>query len=255
VADQTGLESRLLELISDVQGLLDLDEFREGLILALQRAIPSDYVSLNEVGPDPGDAWYVVVPPVGEEVADTFAVYVHQNPLVQCYRRTQDARAFRFSDVATQEELHETDLYREVYAGLGVEYQMAFTLPHEPPRILAIALSRGDRDYTDAERELANRARPYLIQAYRNARDYRAAQRAAEAGGALYEGLRSRGLTDREAEVIRLVALGRSNSDAAAILSTSVRTVDKHVQNALAKLGVATRSQAAALAWDVIGTT
>ena len=52
---------------------------------------------------------------------------------------------------------------------MGVESQLAFTLPARPPLVIGIALSRGDEDFTDAEVALLGLARPHLIQAYRNA--------------------------------------------------------------------------------------
>ncbi|GII64167.1 helix-turn-helix transcriptional regulator [Sphaerisporangium krabiense] len=56
------------------------------------------------------------------------------------------------------------------------------------------------------------------------------------------------GLTPRETEVLRLVALGRSNRDIAGELFISAKTVSVHVSNILAKLGVSTRGEAAAAA-------
>jgi DNA-binding CsgD family transcriptional regulator/tetratricopeptide (TPR) repeat protein len=56
------------------------------------------------------------------------------------------------------------------------------------------------------------------------------------------------GLTPRELEVLRLVAAGRSNRDIADELFISVKTVSVHVSNILAKLGVASRGEAAAAA-------
>ncbi|MEU4718128.1 AAA family ATPase [Nonomuraea dietziae] len=55
-------------------------------------------------------------------------------------------------------------------------------------------------------------------------------------------------LTPRELEVLRLVALGRTNRDIAAELFISAKTVSVHVSNILAKLRVATRGEAAAAA-------
>jgi len=56
------------------------------------------------------------------------------------------------------------------------------------------------------------------------------------------------GLTDREISVLRLVALGKNNKEAAYDLSVSERTIRFHVGNILDKLGVATRSEALVLA-------
>jgi DNA-binding CsgD family transcriptional regulator/tetratricopeptide (TPR) repeat protein len=56
------------------------------------------------------------------------------------------------------------------------------------------------------------------------------------------------GLTDREREVLALVAAGRSNGQIAAALFISPKTASVHVSNILAKLGVAGRVEAAAVA-------
>jgi DNA-binding CsgD family transcriptional regulator len=51
-------------------------------------------------------------------------------------------------------------------------------------------------------------------------------------------------LTAREAEVLRQVALGRSNKEIAAELVVSVHTVERHVQNAYRKISVRNRAEA-----------
>ncbi len=56
------------------------------------------------------------------------------------------------------------------------------------------------------------------------------------------------GLTPRQLDVLNLVAEGMSNAEIAARLTLSPKTVDHHVSALLAKLGVATRGQAAAAA-------
>jgi len=59
-------------------------------------------------------------------------------------------------------------------------------------------------------------------------------------------GGRPDGLTGREAQVLRLLAAGKTNSEIAADLVVSVHTVERHLQNAYRKLGVRNRGQAAA---------
>jgi len=56
------------------------------------------------------------------------------------------------------------------------------------------------------------------------------------------------GLTQREVEVLRLVAAGKSNREIAEALIISLRTVANHVTNIFTKVGVANRTQAAAYA-------
>ncbi len=56
-------------------------------------------------------------------------------------------------------------------------------------------------------------------------------------------------LSERELEVLKLIAGGDSNEDIAATLVISEKTVKSHVSNVLAKLHVADRTQAAVYAW------
>jgi DNA-binding CsgD family transcriptional regulator len=60
----------------------------------------------------------------------------------------------------------------------------------------------------------------------------------------------SHGLTKRELEVLRHIAAGKSNKEVAAALVVSVRTVDRHVSNIFAKLGVSSRAAATAYAHE-----
>jgi DNA-binding CsgD family transcriptional regulator/tetratricopeptide (TPR) repeat protein len=59
------------------------------------------------------------------------------------------------------------------------------------------------------------------------------------------------GLTERQIEVVQLLARGLTNAEIAAQLVLSVRTVDSHVSAALDKLGCRTRKEAAARAADL----
>jgi DNA-binding CsgD family transcriptional regulator len=58
------------------------------------------------------------------------------------------------------------------------------------------------------------------------------------------------GLSARELEVLRLVAAGKTNHAIAAELFLSERTVERHVSNILTKLGVRSRTAAAAYAFE-----
>ena len=118
----------------------------------------------------------------------------------------------------------------------------------------------------DATHHAAN-TRLLLAQAYRSLGDEDAAQLELNAADAVFEqlgaepgrrhvaSLRGRGsnpggMTDREVEVLRLVAKGCTNRDVAAMLFISERTVHRHLSNIFIKLGISSRSAATAYAFE-----
>jgi DNA-binding CsgD family transcriptional regulator/tetratricopeptide (TPR) repeat protein len=58
------------------------------------------------------------------------------------------------------------------------------------------------------------------------------------------------GLTEREVEVLALVAKGKTNREIATELTISEHTVARHIQNIFAKLGVSSRTAAGAFAFE-----
>jgi DNA-binding NarL/FixJ family response regulator len=57
-------------------------------------------------------------------------------------------------------------------------------------------------------------------------------------------------LTEREREVLRQVATGKTNREIATALSISEHTVGRHVQNIFLKLGLSSRAAATAYAYE-----
>ena len=74
---------------------------------------------------------------------------------------------------------------------------------------------------------------------------------AGRGGDSLSERARALGLTGREVEVLGWIREGKSNPEIGIILGISPRTVQKHVEHLLGKLGAETRHAAAcqALLW------
>jgi DNA-binding CsgD family transcriptional regulator len=214
--------------------------------------VPAEWCALNEV---PADLPHAVsltdppIPPEMHEMHETFARLAAQNPIAAHFLSTHEGRATRFSDLLTRRELHRLELYREVYRPLRVEYQIAFTLPSGSERVLGVALSREHRDFTVRERDLLNLARPYLIQIYRNALTHAALARRSGPGISL-QALEALRLTNRQAQALRLLAMGYSTPDMAVVLGISVRTAQKHLQRCYQALHVNSRSAASRLAWQ-----
>ena len=61
---------------------------------------------------------------------------------------------------------------------------------------------------------------------------------------------RPAGLTEREAEVLALIARGLQTKQVGRALGISAKTADRHVQNVYGKIGVSTRAGAALFAME-----
>ncbi|MEH0844458.1 response regulator transcription factor [Micromonospora sp. CPCC 205711] len=133
----------------------------------------------------------------------------------------------------------------------------------DPPRVLVITTFENDEYVYEALRAgasgfLLKRARPAeVVTAVRAVADgdsllfpaaiRRLAGAYAGSGGGRLVGAR---LTEREAEVLRLMTAGLSNTEIAAELVVGTETVKTHVGNVLAKLGVRDRTQAVIAAYE-----
>lgn len=132
----------------------------------------------------------------------------------------------------------------------------------EPPKVLVVTTFENDDYVYDALHAgatgfLLKRARPEeILRAIRivatgDSLLFPAAIRAlAVAHAGRRPGLETAGLTEREAEVLRLVATGLSNTEISERLFVSVQTVKTHVGNVLAKLGARDRTQAVIIAYE-----
>jgi DNA-binding NarL/FixJ family response regulator len=141
--------------------------------------------------------------------------------------------------------------------------EVADRVAHECPRVRVLVLTmHEERGYVT--RMLRAGAAGYVLKATASAELVRAIETVAKGGtyvdpslaGTLLAGSPTRperrvsptsttslaDLTPRETDVLRLVALGHSNKEIAAALGISVKTVETHKANGMAKLGLANRA-------------
>jgi DNA-binding NarL/FixJ family response regulator len=113
---------------------------------------------------------------------------------------------------------HDADIVRAVEAGAA-----GYLLKDAAPKDIVAAIARAHAGETVLNADLSRR----VIDTMRT---------------------RRAGLSEREVEVLRLVAAGRSNKDAARELFISEATVKTHLYHAFGKLGVESRTAAVAAA-------
>jgi DNA-binding CsgD family transcriptional regulator len=237
--------SGLQEAMRLVESLADLDDPADfaGLALPrLARLLGCDSLSFAVIGAEPGQVSVSCRPAYAAPPAtiEAFTRFADEHPLVSHYRDTGDDRPARISDFLSQRQFHQLGLYAEVFRHIPIEYQIAFTLPGPGTDVIGIAFNRVARDFTEDDRDLLSVIRVPLLTALSRARQRQRAQ--ASLATANCGGLAD--LTDREVRVLRLAALGRTNTAIAHALDVSPRTVAKHLEHIYRKLDVTSRASA-----------
>ena len=118
----------------------------------------------------------------------------------------------------------------------GIEHELMVCLPSDPGwtagpgRTVRLIFWRGPGpDFSERDRDLLTLLRPHLHQAYLDAERRRHP---------------TPGLTPRHWELLRLVAVGRTNAQIARRLGLSEATVRKHLENIYGRLHVSSRTAA-----------
>jgi DNA-binding CsgD family transcriptional regulator len=157
-----------LDFVGEAYDAQDREEFRAAILPGYDRLVGCEWASYNElIGTTPIAA--IVEPELPQWAYGVWEEVAAENPLLLRYLRTRDGRAVRFSDIVPLPELRRMPIFSEFYSRLGVDRQIAFVLPSTPELTIAVALSRGGRDFNERDRALIELTRPHLIQAYRAA--------------------------------------------------------------------------------------
>jgi DNA-binding CsgD family transcriptional regulator len=154
----------------------------------------------------------------------------------------------QITDFLSEREFQETACFRDFFRLVGVRHQIDVLAPI-PHRVVGVAINR-DTAFTAEEFALAELLQPHFVQAYHNVRLLAAAQ--GDIVALDYKPWRKHGLTRRECEVLCWIMEGKRNDEIAIILGLRFYTVKTHVERILARLGVETRTAAAARAREML---
>lgn len=245
------LESTL-SYVRELYALDDPVSFKRHVLDTISDLVPSELTTYNELDLRTSEnIWeWEPVPPDFAGLTEAFAVHMEDNPCIAYFRRTGDGRATKISDFLTQRELRNLGYYSEYLRRAGLEYRMSMTVPKPPHSVIALALGRSTKDFSERDRLLLDLLRPHLAQAHDNAATLARLRRElpdtvpAEHPHLSKESLRLLGLTHREADILLGIARGKTNKQLAACLYLSPFTVKTHLQHIYRKLEVESRTEA-----------
>lgn len=195
-------------------------------------------------------------PALAAEDIAAFDRHFFEHPLVRYHTGHPGRGAHRLSDAMPARQFKRTALYNDYYRRIGIRNAVAVPLHVDSGLLVSFVLNRTGRDFTDDEMRELESVRHALAALYRqtltlernrlsNAPVATADQ--SDPDALPVERVRARvaiALTRREREILSWVASGKSDAQIAAILGRSVRTVQKHLENAYVKLGVENRTAA-----------
>ena len=210
------------------------DPFPPSTLSALTRLIAADQVDYFEVRPDRSIEVFTVAfeehhPAWLEEAAARLAP---QNPLGP-FRWAPADGPLRMSEVISERELRRLEYYNDFLRPAHIRDRLRVWLWRSAEAAACVTLIRSDARFSDRDKAVMAVLQPPL--AARRERSIDAGDRPGEAG-----------LTIREAQVVALVATGRSNAEIARLLFLAPATVAKHLEHAYRKLRVTGRSEVAA---------
>ena len=151
--------------------------------------------------------------------------------------------ALKISVAFTTHQFQNSALYQEFCRRLDARRLLAAACFLNEDGLSTLNVSRDSfrYDFTERDRLMLNLLRPHFIQARRNAILATAERKAPR------QTLEAYRLTPREMEIAGWVGRGKTNSEIAVILRAKPRTIEKHMENILEKLGVENRTAAAVL--------
>ncbi|MGC2239498.1 MAG: helix-turn-helix transcriptional regulator [Acidimicrobiia bacterium] len=195
----------ILRLLETLTAAETLDEYAHMTMVGLIELIPCIDASYNEMNPSANRISWASEPQndAMDEYAPLFARLMRQNPLVRHFEDTADTRAMMWADVASFEDIAQTELYQEMFRPLGVEAQMAMVVPTPPGIVVGFAVNTGVEGFTERDRAVFNTLRPHLAHFYRSIQLREMARQAPGWTGALANG---EGIVERVTDNSKLLA-------------------------------------------------
>lgn len=211
-----------------------IDPFPLDTLCALGRVVGADAVGYCESPRDDGFGGYELgTRPQPSWLLDALRAFARQDPTHPVHCGGLD-RSVAVSDYLAPRALRQREVYGAIWRPLGVGDSLRLYLAGGRDTSRFFFFDRSRRGFPETSRRLLELLRPTLQRA-------RSEWLGPQAGAAPL-------LTPREQEILGWVALGLGNAEIGRRLWLSPHTVRTHLEHVYRKLGVRTRTQAAAVA-------
>lgn len=233
-------EKRLFEFIERMHSARSLPHLHEILVHGMEALISGDCFDLAFFGADATAEECSITSSGAFTPAELAFQLEHamEHPLARCFADGLSG-AFQISQFVSPAQWKNTGVYSEGgYGRLGLGYELAVDLHGLTlPTIAAFSIVRASMDFSQAEREVLATLRPHICRAWQQTQ-----QRGRSSSPELLRRLFPV-LSPREAEILYWVVEGKQNAEIAAILERRLSTIQEHVENIIAKLGMENRHQ------------
>jgi DNA-binding CsgD family transcriptional regulator len=167
------------------------------------------------------------------KIRNAWQRHARDSPVIRYYLAGGNDPAINTFELISDSALRNTGLYADCWKPFGVKYQVGLRLS-SPNSIRGLSIKR-DRKFRAGDSAVLRSLYPHFRRVSMFLNEPRSK----------VEGSAHVNLTARENEVLSWVRHGKRDAEVACILGISTKTVNKHMEHIMAKLGVETRTAAA----------
>ena len=232
----------LQRTILELHEYRNIDTFKREVPRAFMEMFSSEYFTYDEYEIDPIGKkarmleYWESEERTSSQTVQLFEAQLFYHPFTKYFMEGKVLTALKLSDFMTLNQFRSSEFYEGVFGHLRVDALLCLPVVGNKGTA-AICIGNRKRDFTERARLMMNLLRPHFNQARRNAELVSQALQA--------KPLSTFNLTPRETQIAHWVSEGKMNPEIAIILGMAVRTVEKHMERILEKLGTENRTAAA----------
>jgi len=235
---------RLEQAIFELYEFRDLERFRQEVPAILLKLMPSVYCFWTDFAVDSVASRQT---PAGRveshsratpELVKKLKAGLRNQPFTEYSIKGDEETALKLSGFLGHVQFRASAIHY-VYREHGLRFKVRVSVNRGPGKAAGVGVLDGKRVFTQRDRLVLNLLRRHFNRAHRNAK-----LATARLAGST-KSLLAYGLTPRETAVAQWLAGGKTNPEIALILRCGTRTIEKHMERILEKLGVENRAAAA----------